>query len=333
MAHAPAADPFPVTFADVAAARARLRPHLDPSPVRAYAGLDALAGHGVRVWLKHENHLPTGSFKVRNGTSALTALAPDAAARGVIAATTGNHGLGLAWAGARLGIPVTICVPEGNNPEKNAGIRALGATLVEAGVRYDDTVAACAAIAEREGRTVVHSTNDRGVIAGAATLTAEFLEAVPTLDALVIALGGGSQAVGACVVAAAMRPGLRVYAVQSAGAPAQHDAWHDGVPRTGAPVRTFAEGIATGSTYALTMAALRAGLAGFVTVSEDAIAEGVRALWQVTHNLAEGAGATGWAGVRALAPQLAGATVGVVLCGGNLDTARAATILGGGTPA
>jgi threonine dehydratase len=98
-------------------------------------------------------------------------------------------------------------------------------------------------------------------------------------------------------------------------------------------VRTFAEGIATGSTYALTMAALRAGLAGFVTVSEDAIAEGVRALWQVTHNLAEGAGATGWAGVRARAREVGGATVGVVLCGGNLDTARAATILGGGTPA
>lgn len=325
--------PLPITFADVAAARARLRPHLAPSPVRHYPPLDALAGHGVRVLVKHENHLPTGSFKVRNSTSALTALPPEAAARGVLAATTGNHGLGLAWAGARLGIAVTICVPEGNNPEKNAGIRALGATVVEAGARYDETVAACAALAEREGRTVVHSTNDRAVIAGAATLTAEFLEEAPALDALVLALGGGSQAVGAMVTAAAMRPGLRVYAVQSAGAPAQHDAWHDGVPRQGAPVRTFAEGIATGSTYALTFEALRAGLAGFVTVPDDAIADGVRTLWQVTHNLAEGAGATGWAGLRTLAPQLAGATVGVVMCGGNLDAARAATILAGGTPA
>ncbi|MBU6366024.1 MAG: pyridoxal-phosphate dependent enzyme [Gemmatimonadetes bacterium] len=323
---------LPVAFADVAAARARLRPHLPPSPVRHYPQLDALAGHGVRVLVKHENHLPTGSFKVRNGTSALTALPPEAAARGVIAATTGNHGLGLAWAGARLGIAVTICVPEGNNPEKNAGIRALGATVVEAGARYDETVAACAALAEREGRTVVHSTNDRGVLAGAATLTAEFLEEAPALDALVLALGGGSQAVGAMVTAAAMRPGLRVYAVQSAGAPAQHDAWHDGVPRQGAPVRTFAEGIATGSTYALTFEALRAGLAGFVAVPDDAIAEGVRTLWQVTHNLAEGAGAAGWAGLRVLAPQLADATVGVVMCGGNLDAARAVTILGGGTP-
>lgn len=323
----------PVTFADIAAARVRLRPHVPPSPVRHYPQLDALAGHGMRVLVKHENHLPTGSFKVRNGTSALTALPPEAAARGVIAATTGNHGLGLAWAGARLGIAVTICVPEGNNPEKTAGIRALGATVVEMGRRYDETVAACAAMAEREGTTVVHSTNHQAVIAGAGTMALEFLEEAPALDALVIALGGGSQAVGACAVAAAMRPGLRVYAVQSAGASAQHDAWHDGVPRTGAPVRTFAEGIATGATYGMTFEALRAGLAGFVTVPEDAIADGVRTLWQVTHNLAEGAGATGWAGVRALAPALAGATVGVVMCGGNLDAARAATILAGGTPA
>jgi threonine dehydratase len=301
--------------------------------VRHYAALDALAGHGVRVLVKHENHLPTGSFKVRNATSALTALAPEAAARGVIAATTGNHGLGLAWAGARLGIAVTICVPEGNNPEKNAGIRALGATVVEVGARYDDTVAACGALAAREGRTLVHSTNHREVIAGAATMALEFLEEAPALDALVIALGGGSQALGARVVAEAMRPGLAVYAVQSAGAPAQHDAWHDGVPRQGAPVRTFAEGVATGSTYALTFEALRGALADFVLVPDTDIAEGIRTLWQVTHNLAEGAGATGWAGLRQLAPRLAGQQVGVVLCGGNLDAARAATILAGGTPA
>jgi threonine dehydratase len=325
--------PAPIAFADVAAARARLRPHLAPSPVRHYAALDALAGHGVRVLVKHENHLPTGSFKVRNATSALTALAPEAAARGVIAATTGNHGLGLAWAGARLGIAVTICVPEGNNPEKNAGIRALGATVVEVGARYDDTVAACGALAAREGRTLVHSTNHREVIAGAATMALEFLEEAPALDALVIALGGGSQALGARVVAEAMRPGLAVYAVQSAGAPAQHDAWHDGVPRQGAPVRTFAEGVATGSTYALTFEALRGALADFVLVPDTDIAEGIRTLWQVTHNLAEGAGATGWAGLRQLAPRLAGQQVGVVLCGGNLDAARAATILAGGTPA
>jgi len=323
---------YPINYTDVLGARTRLRPFLDPSPVRHYPPLDELVGHGIRVLVKHENHLPTGSFKVRNGTSSITALSDDQAARGVIAATTGNHGLGLAWSGAQRGVSVTICVPRGNNPEKSAAIRGLGATLIEVGESYDETTAACRALAERDGKTVIHSTNHREVIAGAATMTAEFLEQAPDLDAIIIALGGGSQAVGAAVVRDALKPNLEVYAVQSVGASAQHDAWHDGVPRAGAPVRTFAEGIATGSTYDLTFDALRRGLAGFVLVDEATIARGVRDLWRITHNLAEGAGATGLAGLHALAPQLAGRTVGIVICGGNLDAARAVTILSGSTP-
>ncbi|MBL0940273.1 MAG: pyridoxal-phosphate dependent enzyme [Gemmatimonadaceae bacterium] len=323
---------YPIAYADVLAARARLRPFFDPSPVRHYPLLDELVGYGIRVLVKHENHLPTGSFKVRNGTAAVTALSGDDASRGVIAASTGNHGLGLAWAGAARGVSVTICVPRGNNPDKNAAIRALGATLVEAGDSYDDAVAASRDIALREERVLVHSTNHRDVLAGAGTLTAELLEQVPELDAVVIALGGGSQAVGASVVSATLRPALEVYAVQSTGASAQHDAWHAGVSRNSAPVDTFAEGIATGSTYELTFPALRNGLTDFVLASDNAIAQGVRDLWRITHNLPEGAGAAGLAGLRLLAPRLAGKSVGIVLCGGNLDTARAVEILSGGTP-
>ena len=321
-----------ITIDEIRAARERIGSLFDPSPARHYPQLDALVGHDVRVVIKHENHLPTGSFKVRNGAASITALTDDEAARGVIAATTGNHGLGLAWAGAARGVSVTICVPERNNPEKNATIRALGATLVEVGARYDATIAACRELADREGRTLVHSTNHGPVIAGAGTMTLEFLEQVPSLDAVVIALGGGSQAVGAIAVAKAMKPSLEVYAVQSVQASAQHDAWHDGRARSGEMVRTFAEGIATGSTYDQTFDALRAGLAGFVLVTEDDIAQSVRDLWSITHNLAEGAGATGFAGLRQLAPRLAGKTVGVIMCGGNLDAARAATIFSGGTP-
>jgi threonine dehydratase len=323
---------YPITYDDVLAARTRLRPYLDPSPVRHYPPLDELVGHGIRVLVKHENHLPTGSFKVRNGTSSIMALTDDEAARGVIAASTGNHGLGLAWSGAQRGVSVTICVPRGNNPEKSAAIRGLGATLIEVGDRYDDTAAACRALADRDGKTLVHSTNHHAVISGAATMTTEFLEQAPEIDAIIIALGGGSQAVGAAVVRDVLKPALEVYAVQSIGASAQHDAWHDGVPRAGAPVHTFAEGIATGSTYDLTFSALREGLEDFVLVSEVAIAQGVRDLWQITHNLAEGSGATGLAGLHLLAPRLAGRTVGIVMCGGNLDASRAVTVLSGGTP-
>lgn len=323
---------LPVRFDEILAARERLRPFFAPSPVRHYPQLDELVGYGIRVLVKHENHLPTGSFKVRNGTASITALSSEQAERGVIAATTGNHGLGLSWAGAARGVSVTICVPKGNNPEKSAGIRALGATLIEVGDRYDETVAACRAIAEQERRTIVHSTNHLPVIAGAGTMTAEFLEQAPEIDAIVIALGGGSQAVGAMAVTGAVKPEVQIYAVQSQGATAQHDAWRDGVPRAGEPVHTFAEGIATGSTYELTFDALRGGLTDFVLASDKIIAQGVRDLWTITHNLAEGAGATGLAGLRLLAPRLAGKTVGIVMCGGNLDAKRAVEILAGGTP-
>ncbi len=317
----------PISYADVLAARARLATHLDPSPVRHYPLLDTLVGHGIHVLVKHENHLPVNTFKVRNATAALTALTPNQAARGVAAASTGNHGQGLAWAGQRLGIPVTICVPLGNNPDKNAVIRSLGAKLIESGQTYDDAAAACATLAASQGWTLIHSTNHPDVLAGAATMTAEFLEQEPDLDALVLALGGGSQAVGAVVVRDTIHPTLQVFAVQSDGAPAQHHAWHDGRPRSGAAAVTFAEGIATGSTYHLTFDTLREGLTDFVLVPDAGIAQAVRDLLRITHNLAEGAGAAGLAGLRALAPRLAGRRVGIVLCGGNIDSDTLTNIL------
>ncbi len=307
-----------ITVDDVRAAEARIRPHLAPTPMRHYPLLDALVGHGIEVWVKHENHHPTQSFKIRNGLN--TVLGRDEASRrrGIIAASTGNHGLGVAYAGKLTGTPVTICVPEGNNPEKNAGIRALGAELVEVGARYDATIAACAAMAAERGMTIAHSTNDPLVLAGAGTMTLEILAQAPPLDALVIALGGGSQAVGALTVAAARQPGLRVYAVGASGAPAQYESWRRGERLTGQAVQTFAEGIATGAAYELTFETLRVGLAGFVTVTDEALYAAIRDLIRVTQNLPEGAGAAGLAGLRELAPELAGRRVGIVMCGGNL---------------
>lgn len=321
---------LPVTLDDILAARDRIAPHLDlaPTPARTYPSLDRLVGHGVRVVVKHEHMLPTGAFKVRNGLSAVTALPPDARQRGIIGASTGNHGLGLAYAGARLGCAVTICVPAGNNPAKNQAIRDLGATLHEAGGTYDDAIGEAQRLAAETGATLVHGVNDRAVIAGAGTLTLELLEQVPDLDALVIAIGGGSQAVGALAVANARRPSLAVYGVASTGAPTQHDAWHAGERLPPAqPVTTFAEGIATRATYDLTWPALRDGLSDFVAVPDAAIAQGVRDLLAGTRHLPEGAAGAGLAGVRALAPRLEGRTVGMICCGGNLDVATLRNLL------
>lgn len=312
----------PISFADVESAAARLAPHLAPTAVRHYPRLDADIGHGVTVFVKHENHHPTQSFKIRNGLNAVLGRSDDQRARGGIGASTGNYGLGIAYAGRLTGTPITVCVPEGNNPEKNAAIRALGATLVEAGATYDETVAVCHRLQEERGLALLHSTNDPLVVAGAGTLTHEYLQQAPELDALILALGGGSQAVGALTVAAALRPSLKVYAVGASGAPAQFESWRRGVRLERQPVETFAEGIATGSAYALTFDVLRAGLAGFVQVSDEQLRAAIRDLLRHTGNLAEGAGAAGLAGLRGLAPQLAGQRVGIVMCGGNLSLAE-----------
>jgi len=276
---------WPIALDDVTAARERLRPHLPPTPLRSYAALDEAVGQGVRVLVKHENFQPTGAFKVRNGLSALTALPPARLSRGVVAATRGNHGLGLAWAGRRLGLPVTVCVPLGNSPEKNAAVRGLGARLVEEGRDYDESVQAAERLVREEGLHLVHSTNDPTVVAGAGTLTLEILEEAPEVEALVFSVGGGSQAVGGLTVARARKPGLPVYAVQAKGASAIHDAWHLGRPVSKPSADTFADGLATRNTYPFTFGALREGLAGFVAVTDGEIAEALRLLLSTTHTL------------------------------------------------
>ncbi len=310
---------WPISLQDVLEARLRIRPHLPPTPLRRYAALDAAVGRGISVWVKHENHNPTNSFKVRNALSKMSALPEDSRKRGVVAATRGNHGLGVAWAGALLGIEVTICVPRGNNPEKNEGMRGLGAKLVEEGRDYDESLEVAQRLVRERGLAMVHSTNDPRVIAGAATLTMEILQEQPDLDAMVFSVGGGSQAVGAMTVTRALRPGMPVYAVQAERASATHDSWRAGRPIAGSSADTFADGLATRNAYEMTFPALKAGLAGFVLISEGEMAQAVRLLLRATHNLAEGAGAAGLAGLIKLREELSGKKVGIILSGGNID--------------
>ncbi|HEX4383127.1 MAG TPA: threonine/serine dehydratase [Myxococcales bacterium] len=311
---------WPITIADVLQARTRIKERLHPTPLRSYAALDAEVGHDVRLFVKHENHQPTQSFKVRNALSAMTMLSPDEAQRGVVGATRGNHGAGLAWAGQILRIPVTICVPKGNSAEKNEAMRGLGATLIEKGNDYDAAVKVADKLVQEQGMTLVHSTNNRRVIAGAATMALEMIAQQPMLDALVLAVGGGSQAVGALTVARAMRPGMEIYAVQAAEASAMHDSWHAKDRLVSPSANTFADGLATRGTYDMTYGPLMEGLSGFVKVTEAEIAEALRMYLRTTHNLAEGAAAAGLAGVLKLRETLAGKSVGVCLSGGNIDS-------------
>jgi len=237
----------------------------------------------------------------------------------VVAASRGNHGLGLAYAGKRLGAAVTVCVPRGNNPEKNAAMRGLGAEVVESGADYDDAATLAAELARDRASTIVHATNNRDVLAGAGTMALELLDQVRELDAMIVPVGGGSVAVGAMTVFRELHPVTHVYAVQAAGAATQYESWRLGRPAQSAPPNTFADGIATRGPYSMTYDALKTGLAGFVTVSDAEIAEAVRVLLRCTHNLAEGAGAAGLAGLLRLREELPGQRVAVVLTGSNID--------------
>ena len=310
---------WPITIADVLQARKRIRDRLPVTPLRRYPPLEEAVGYGIKLSVKHENHQPTQAFKARNALAALSALTEEEKARGVVGATRGNHGAGLAWAGQLLHVKVAICVPRGNSTEKNEAMRGFGAELIEEGDDYDSAVLVAEKLVKDRGMTMVHSTNNRHVIAGAATMALEMIEQQPTLDAMVIAVGGGSQAVGALTVARAVRPGMQIFGVQAEKASAIHDSWHAGKPLQGSTASTFADGLATRNTYEYTFPALREGLQGFVKVSEAAIADAIRLLLKTTHNLAEGAGAAGLAGLMALRESLAGKSVGIVISGSNID--------------
>jgi threonine dehydratase len=320
---------WPIAFDDVLAARERLSAHLQPTPLRTYPVLDARIGHGIRILVKHENLNPTNAFKIRNALALMTALTPDEKRRGVVAASKGNHGLGLAYAGALLGVPVTICVPTDNNPEKNAAIRGYGATLIEEGRDYDESGEVAERLVRERGLVIAHSTNDPRVIAGAATLTLEIVEQARQLDALVIAVGGGSQAVGAMTVLRELRPGVPVTAVQAKGAAAAHDSWHAHEPMTLPTARTFADGLATRAAYRLTFPALLEGLEDFVTVTDPEIAAALRLLLSTTHTLIEGAAAAGLAAILANPDRFAGRHVAIVLSGGNIDAETLRSVMCG----
>lgn len=318
---------WPVTFDEVLLARERLAPYLTMTPLRHYPLLDQQIGNGISLLVKHENHQPTCSFKVRNGLSFVTGLTAEERERGVVAASTGNHGQGIAYAASLLEVRATICVPVGNNPEKGAAMRSWGATVVEEGRDYDESVQAMYRIARETGATIAHSTNDKRIVAGAATMSLEMLEQSGGLDAIVIAIGGGSQSVGALTVAKELAPKMKIYGVQTSGASAIHDSWHAGAPKHGAKADTFAEGVATRSPYELTFATLLEGLEDFVTVTDAELAETIRMLLKTTHNLVEGAGAVGVAGAMKLRDRLEGKRVGVVFSGANLDSAVLRRIL------
>ena len=305
--------PEPPTFDDVLAARDRIAPYLLPTALNRYPALDELVG--AEVWVKHENHQPVCNFKVRGGVNLVSQLSDDESRRGVITASTGNHGQSIAFAGRLFGVRTVICVPEGANPVKVASIRGLGGEIDEHGRDFDDAREHCEALAEERGYRYVHSGNEPHLIAGVGTHTLEALERQPDLDALIVPIGGGSGAAGACIAAAALRPELRVIGVQSEAAPAAYRSWTEGRLAQD-EMHTAAEGLATRIGFELPQQILREHLDDFVLVSEDEIRDATLALLERTRNLIEASGAAPLA--AALKLGLAGRKVGLIASGGNM---------------
>jgi threonine dehydratase len=276
---------------------------------------------GAEVWVKHENHTPTGAFKVRGGLIHLARLAREASRpAGIISATRGNHGQSLAYAGRRVGIPVTIVVPHGNSTEKNAAMRALGARLVEHGHDFDAARMEAMRLADSEGLTFAPSFH-RDLVLGVATWALELFRAAPELDALYVPIGLGSGICGAIRTRDLLGLRTEIIGVQSTGASAYARSLEAGHPVELTSAETLADGMAVRIPDPAAFEIIRAGASRIVTVSDDEVAEAIRAYWTDTHNLAEGAGAAPLAALGKERERMAGKRIGLPLCGGNIDLA------------
>jgi threonine dehydratase len=306
-------------LADVLGARQRIVPYLRPTPLYRYPALDELTGAQVQV--KHENHQPVGAFKVRGGVNLVSQLNPGERGRGVICASTGNHGQSVAWAANLFGVRAVICVPEAANPVKVESMRALGAEVVFYGRDFDEAREHCEEQAARHGYRYIHSGNEPHLIAGVATYTLEILQERPDTQVIVVPVGGGSGAAGACVVAKAVRSSVEVIGVQSEAAPAAYRSWQVGalVEDTNT---TLAEGLATRTAFELPQQILRKRLDDFVLVSEDALTAATRLMIEKTRNLVEPAGAAALAAVLSAPGRFAGRKVVIVCSGGNISPAQ-----------
>jgi threonine dehydratase len=311
-------------LADILAARARIAPYLTPTPLHRYPALDALAG--ALLWVKHENHQPIGAFKVRGGVNLVSQLTADERQRGVITASTGNHGQSVAHAAEAFGVRAIICVPEHANPVKVESMRALGAEIVFHGTDFDDAREHCEKLAAEQGYRYIHSGNEPHLIAGVGTYALEILEARPDIEVIVVPVGGGSGAAGACVAAKAVRPSIEVIGVQSEAAPAGFRSWQAGELVTG-PMSTFAEGLATRTAFDLPQRIMREHLDDFVLVSEDELRQATRTLIIKTRNLVEPAGAAALAAVLSDGDRFAGRKVAIVCSGGNISPAQLMELL------
>ncbi|MCX6648845.1 MAG: threonine/serine dehydratase [Candidatus Bathyarchaeota archaeon] len=319
------AELVPPTLLDVVAARGRIRPYLNRTPLTYYHGLSSLLG--CEVWVKHENHQPIGAFKVRGGINLLSRMSVGDRAMGVITASTGNHGQSIAYASRLFGAKATVCVQKGANPDKVAAMRALGADIVEGQGDFDAARLLAVDLAKERGLRYVHTANEPDLIAGVGTLALEMVEDQPGLDVVIVAAGAGTLSSGVATVYKAVSPRTRVVAVQTEAAPSLSKSWRSGVVECSDSANTMADGLAVRQSFELPVKIVHRLVDEFELVSEEELKAAIRLYVEKAHTIAEGAGAAPLAAAVKMRDRLAGKRVGLVLSGGNLTASMLREIL------
>ena len=308
---------MPATFQDILRAWPVVHRYLPRTPLYRYSLLSARLGFDAYV--KHENHLPIGAFKVRGGVNLFANLSDQQRARGVITATRGNHGLSLAWSARTFGSRAVIYVPKNNNPEKNAIMESLGGEVVVHGRDFDEARQEAEAHARNELLRYVHPANEPLLIAGVGTYAMEVAEDLPDADAIIVPIGGGSLISGTVLALRTLRPDIQIIGVQAERACALTRSLEEGRVLEIPSADTFADGLATRFAFQMPFEIVQGKLDRIVLVTEDEMKEAVRWALEATHNVAEGAAAATYAAAYKIRNDLVRKKVVLVHSGHNID--------------
>ena len=315
------------SLAQIREAQAIVYRHMPPTPQYTWPLVNERVG--AEVWVKHENHSPVGAFKLRGALVYMDWLKQQPNTRGVVAATRGNHGQGVGMAARLAGLKAVIVVPFGNSREKNRAMLAQGVELVEHGKDFQESLEFARSLAQERGFTMVDSFHER-LVMGTATYALEFLEGTPRLDTVYVPIGLGSSICGVAAARNALGLETEIVGVVASQSPSYALSFRDHRVVEAPSSTAIADGLACRLPNALAMEAIWANVARIVEVSDDAIKDAMRALYQDTHNLAEGAGAAALAGAVAEKPSRnPGSRIGIVLTGGNVDREAYASVLAG----
>ncbi|HKW04061.1 MAG TPA: threonine/serine dehydratase [Nitrososphaerales archaeon] len=311
-------------LSDVLEARQTVAPFLQKTPLLHNSLLSGLLG--AQVYVKYENHLPTNSFKVRGGINLLSHLSSNGNKQTVITASTGNHAQSISYASKLFRTRAIIAMPENANPLKVEATKSHGAEVLFHGRDFDEAREYVERLAEERGYRYIHSANEPLLICGVATLSLEIMEQLPDADVIMVPVGGGSMASGACIVSRAMNPETKVIGVQSENAPAAYKSWKEHTLISD-KMQTFAEGLATRVGFELTQMIIEENLEDFILVSDDEIKRAMIKMIETTRNLTEAAGASPLAGAFKIKDRLAAKKVVLVLSGSNISLTQLKQVL------